>query len=483
MRGRLVTCVTKFAALPHFLLCFLVTKFNQPTSTWKQLPLGPNVLERKTGVVAKSCVGSGVAALAEQKIEGKRSKRGLLLGDHPRAVAKLESLDYIKQGGNQLSSYEAIVCHQRAILPAHLQNSKAYSEIILESSIVVGCLGQMVMLPWNDQDEDARHNYWINSPPAYIKEALEFLREASQCHQKLFKAQQPRSQNCSIWQNDRSEETFFTLPFTSFQNVECNVLNGLESSCSSAEDERCFFGSSSSVSDDHALYTVTANACASSPMSDNGDLSSTSPFIRSTIDSRGRSVPGVWASSSLSTGFSFSPGSCWSTESESVCRADTLCPDGLPVVSARYLKKNIKNTHGTPTQTHGQCMLSATPFSGNNEKPLGHCHLNSTQPTATPPLFDGLCTQQHPSFVCRMNAIELPSLECTPALLSQIADFSNSLFCEGWSLKDGRWTDPDGYIGLSQKQKSKFYAWRRITDLSLAGSDVPCVIQDRPKSR
>eukprot|EP01054_Gregarina_sp_Poly1_P001778 Gregarina_sp_Poly_1__1777@NODE_1460_length_4090_cov_240_866269_g547_i1_p2_GENE_NODE_1460_length_4090_cov_240_866269_g547_i1NODE_1460_length_4090_cov_240_866269_g547_i1_p2_ORF_typecomplete_len534_score91_21Peptidase_C2/PF00648_21/1_1e08ANTAR/PF03861_14/0_36ANTAR/PF03861_14/4e03_NODE_1460_length_4090_cov_240_866269_g547_i1391640 len=52
--------------------------------------------------------------------------------------------------------------------------------------------------------------------------------------------------------------------------------------------------------------------------------------------------------------------------------------------------------------------------------------------------------------------------EMSPPILEE----SNPAHGDGWNqLGDDKWTDPDGRIALSEKQLSKIYEWRRITEL------------------
>lgn len=91
---------------------------------------------------------------------------------------------------------------------------------------------------------------------------------------------------------------------------------------------------------------------------------------------------------------------------------------------------------------------------------------------------------QHPSIICRANMINLSAVQSSHSDDVDASCFEGpGLFCEGWNLDDGKWTDPDGFISLSQKQRIKFHSWRRITEIDAASDRPSCIFADRPKSR
>lgn len=445
----------------------------------------------------------------------------------------------------KFSRYQEMLRLQQSILPDYLQRSEAFSEIILESSVLVGAVGQILMLPWNESDVDIKNNFWISNHPPIVSELLG--------HRLSFDNRQidnlvPVQDRLSVFNSRDSNEGVNDHRFSRFKGLDCAFH--MADVPQYSEEWKRGDEPTPKRADGHIECTTPGREGTSSNMRDSvygkkhaWTLNRSGRF-QSPFGSTGQKIPlretlrhlhlNFLSNSSHGQDFQmFEVGdetedshiewnmgmdSC----SEDRRRNERPKRNHSPTTGSYKSKLRMVNVsnHNAPREPcagieyrsgfvsdqrnsqqrsyQSTMMVSDNADINKNDRlntlPSSSCHHDNIATVNSHQSTNILSHNQqrdnkidyhsnHPSIICRSNLIDSSS----SFQLSDLGPnfYGPGLYWNGWSLDDGRWTDPDGFITLSQKQRFKFHAWRRITDLDYNNTEtIPlCVVAERPRSR
>lgn len=497
---------------------------------------------------------------------------------------------------DKFSRYRKMMKLQQSILPHHLQRSDTFSEIILESSVVVGGVGQMLMLPWNESDIDIKNNFWIHCYPPVIQTLIDH-RRARQSRQQTRGDHAITTTTCtgSVPVHDR------TSLFNGWKEQQQRLrrdhktqhkIHRQDSTCHMANlptyAKHRFLSSANAIME-HYVHENKNDSLLTAIVIGNRDRGARQHELgHHSAECQSHSIQDTPFQVSLSTNQRLPSTLIWYEEqseesatttsndstlseqsSSSIEKLESLLPgdaisnlkkevetsEGHNHLMWQFMKGNLN--HGVPremwceqtdydsnmyhpvaisNETQRMCLRRLSPVVGGltttctyyhgvggldnisndhsyyNHRPATEVCMNDYSQQQhqqrcyhEKPLIQSSTTVQHPSITCRMNMIDmlLPSFlsnntTTTTTTTSRMKeeDYSildlfatSGLFYDGWNLDDGKWTDPDGFISLSQKQRTKFHDWKRITNLEYSSNQTSTtcvhqyVVAEKPKSR
>jgi hypothetical protein len=385
-------------------------------------------------------------------------------------------------------------------------------QILLEGSIVIGCLGPIVLLPWDSNDSDIQNNFWIDSWPPHIDFILrkylknDYATLASHLEKKPNKKHfQKELLVSSLLPEYIGEETLF-LKKSNTRTSNCPSYYpscGHDSKKLWIKNEPFISSTSSSFTKSHFYCTTTNDFHNSLDFKKMYKIPNGNQKLKchSKWENHNQKIMNTSLSSSLTfvnpeqiTFLSLTK--CPNTEATNntltsqqlLSSSDVLETCQIPP-QQMFLDEETYQLHSKSPETehrkpYDQCDVRNWYLRKYDENIVSSRSLWRIESRFN----EGVSKENwhfhnHPSIVCRTKSISLSKLFGQKNFNQIFQELSSDNFLNGWSLRDGRYTDLDGYIGLSRKQQKKFFTWKRITNLESAKLVPPCIIRHKVDSR
>ncbi|XP_053992317.1 uncharacterized protein LOC128883708 isoform X2 [Hylaeus volcanicus] len=392
-------------------------------------------------------------------------------------------------------------------------------QILLEGSIVIGCLGPIVLLPWDANDLDIQNNFWIDSWPPHIDFIFkkyfqnDYATLASNLEKKPNKKKfQKDVLVSSLLPDSIGEETLFLRKYNIGVNHSTSNYLGFRNDSKQIwiEKEPLSISSSSSSFTNGPINYTTIDLLHNSVVSRiNRKIPNQQKKLKccSKWDCHSKKIIRTLLSRSLvfrniENKTLPSLAKYFDSQKEYNSQANNRTLSAEPLLFSQDTSEAFMlPAQQTFLDEETYQLLLQTPET-KERKPYEQSDIRdwylrqynrnvvtSRSLWRIESRFNEKVSKEdshfhnHPSIVCRTKSINSQKLFEQKNFNQMFQELSSDNFLNGWSLRDGRYTDLDGYIGLSKKQQKKFFTWKRITNLKSAKLISPCLIRNQVDSK